>query len=170
MSAELIAAIAVQEERLVFERFDADLALEIGLDIRERVAAAGKAVVIDVRFWDRRLFWFAMPGTTMDNEDWVRRKVNAVRRFQKSTFRLGLEKGGQLLPAEAGPEAVAECVLAGGGFPLKVQGRGVRGGGDGFGAAAAGGPRGGGGGAGGGVGGAGGGGGAAGVKASDGKG
>jgi len=77
-----------------------------------------------VRFWDRRLFWFAMPGTTMDNEDWVRRKVNAVRRFQKSTFRLGLEKGARLLPPEAGPEAVAECVLAGGGFPLKVRGVG----------------------------------------------
>ena len=60
----------------------------------------------------------------MDNEDWVRRKVNAVRRFQKSTFRLGQERAAPLLPAEAGPEAVAECVLAGGGFPLKVRGVG----------------------------------------------
>jgi uncharacterized protein (UPF0303 family) len=124
MTAELIAAVAAQEERLVFERFDEGMALAIGLDIRERAAALEKAVVIDVRFWDRRLFWFAMPGTTMDNEDWVRRKVNAVRRFRKSTFRLGLEKGGKLLPPEAGPEAVAECVLAGGGFPLKVRGVG----------------------------------------------
>ena len=124
MTAEMIAAIAVQEERLVFERFDADMALEIGLDIRGRVAAMGKAAVVDVRFWDRRLFWFAMPGTTMDNEDWVRRKVNAVRRFHKSTFRLRHERGAMLLPAEAGPEAVADCVLAGGGFPLKIAGVG----------------------------------------------
>lgn len=124
MSAELIAAIARQEERLVFERFDADAALALGLDIRDRVAAQGRAVVIDVRFWDRRLFWFAMQGTTADNEDWVRRKVNAVRRFQKSTLRLGTEKGARLLPPEAGPEAVADCVLAGGGFPLKVRGVG----------------------------------------------
>ena len=94
MSAELIAAIAAQEERLVFERFDADRALEVGLDIRGRVAALGKAAVVDVRFWDRRLFWFAMPGTTMDNEDWVRRKVAAVRRFHKSTYRLGREREG----------------------------------------------------------------------------
>jgi uncharacterized protein (UPF0303 family) len=126
MSEDLIAAIAAQEERLVFERFDADLALEIGLDIRERVAALGKAVVVEVRFWDRRLFWFAMPGTTANNEDWVRRKVNAVRRFHKSSYRLGREreKTGRLLPAEFGPEAVAECVLAGGGFPLRVRGVG----------------------------------------------
>ena len=34
MSAELIAAIAAQEGRLVFEGFDADRALEVGLDIR----------------------------------------------------------------------------------------------------------------------------------------
>jgi uncharacterized protein (UPF0303 family) len=126
MTAELIARIAAQEERLVFERFDADLALAIGLDIRARVAAIGKAAVVDVRFWDRRLFWFAMPGTTVNNEDWVRRKVNAVRRFHKSTYRLGREREGtgRLLPAEFGPEAVAECVLAGGGFPLKVRGVG----------------------------------------------
>ncbi len=124
MTAEMIARIAAQEERLVFERFNADLALAIGLDLRERAAARGRPVVIDVRFWDRRLFWFAMPGTTMDNEDWVRRKVNAVRRFHKSTFRLGREKGARLLPAEAGPEAVADCVLAGGGFPLTVKGVG----------------------------------------------
>ena len=73
MSAELIAAIAAQEERLVFDGFDANRALEVGLDIRGRVAALGKAAVVDVRFWDRRLFWFAMPGTTMNTEDWVRR-------------------------------------------------------------------------------------------------
>ena len=124
MTAELIAAIAAQEERLVFERFDEGMALEIGLDIRGRVAAAGKAVVIDVRLWDRRLFWFAMAGTTVDNEDWVRRKVNAVRRYQKSTFRLKQERGTTLLPPDAGPEAVAECVLAGGAFPLKIRGIG----------------------------------------------
>ena len=102
MTAELIAAIAAQEERLVFERFDEGMALEIGLDIRGRVAAAGKAVVIDVRLWDRRLFWFAMAGTTADNEDWVRRKVNAVRRYQKSTFRLKQERGTTMLPPDAG--------------------------------------------------------------------
>jgi uncharacterized protein (UPF0303 family) len=124
MTAELVAAIAAQEERLVFERIDADLALAIGLDIRARVAAAGKGVVIDLRLWDRRLFWFAMPGTTASNEDWVRRKVNAVRQFQRSPYRLGQEKGGRLLPVEFGPEAVAECVLAGGGFPLFVRGVG----------------------------------------------
>jgi uncharacterized protein (UPF0303 family) len=124
MSAELIARVAAQEERLVFERFDEEAALALGLDIRQRVAAQGRAVVIEVRTWERRLFWLAMAGTTADNEDWVRRKVNAVRRFGKSSFRLGLEKGGKLLPPEAGPEAVAECVLAGGGFPLKLRGLG----------------------------------------------
>ena len=100
-------------------------ALEVGLDIRGRVAALGKAVVVDVRFWDRRLFWFAMPGTTMDNEDWVRRKVEAVRRFHEEHLPAGAGGGDRrLLPPEAGPEAVAECVLAGGGFPLKVRGVG----------------------------------------------
>ena len=42
MTAELIAAIAAQEERLVFERFDADLALAIGLDIRGAGGGGGQ--------------------------------------------------------------------------------------------------------------------------------
>ena len=42
MTAELIAAIAAQEERLVFERFDADLALAIGLDIRGAGGGGGE--------------------------------------------------------------------------------------------------------------------------------
>ena len=116
MTAELIAAIAVQEERLVFERFDADMALEIGLDIRGRVAALGKAVVVDVRFWDRRLFWFAMPGTTMDNEDWVRRKVNAVRRFHKSTFRLRQERGASCCRPRRGRRRWRTACWRGAGF------------------------------------------------------
>lgn len=124
MTAELIAAVAAQEGRLVFGGFDEEAALALGLDIRRRAAAAGKAVVVDVRFWDRRLFWSAMAGTTADNEDWVRRKINAVRRFHKSSFRLGLERGAKVLPPEAGPEAVAECALAGGSFPLRVRGVG----------------------------------------------
>jgi uncharacterized protein (UPF0303 family) len=120
-----IERIADQEGRLIFDRFDEDVALAIGLDIRARVAAMGGAAAIDIRLWDRRLFWSAMPGTSADNEDWVERKSNAVRRFHKSTYRMVLERGGErLLPERYGAEAVASCILAGGSFPVKVRGVG----------------------------------------------
>jgi uncharacterized protein (UPF0303 family) len=124
-AGDVVDRIAAQEARLVFERFDEEAALALGLDIKARVAAMGKSAVIDVRLWDRRLFWFAMAGTTSDNETWVERKVSAVRRFHKSTYRIQHERAGaKLLPETHGPEAVGSCVFAGGGFPLNVRGIG----------------------------------------------
>lgn len=121
-----IETIIRQEQELVFNGFDEDRAMRVALDIRERVVALGKSAAIDVRLWDRRMFWFSMPGLTGDNEDWVRRKANVVQRFHKSTYRLVLEGFGneRLLPKVWGLPA-ADYVLAGGGFPLRVSGIGV---------------------------------------------
>jgi uncharacterized protein (UPF0303 family) len=78
MSAELIAATTVQEKQL-------------GLDTRDRVAALGKAEVIEVRFWARRLLRFAMPGTAANNEDGGAAESERGRRFHKSSYRLARE-------------------------------------------------------------------------------
>ena len=52
----------------------------------------GNTIVADVRTWDRPLFYMALPGTTGDNPNWVRRKANVVQSFMKSTYRVVLEK------------------------------------------------------------------------------
>lgn len=75
MSSQDIARIIEQEKQLVFKRFDAEAALALGLDIKKRIEAQGKAVSIDIRLWDRCLFAFAMNGTTADNQEWMRRKI-----------------------------------------------------------------------------------------------
>jgi uncharacterized protein (UPF0303 family) len=82
--------------------------------------------VVDVRTFDRPLFYVALPGSTADNANWARRKFNVVRHFLCSTYRLVLEqkspdrafKTGLGLP-------VTDYVLAGGGFPVTVEGAGV---------------------------------------------
>ncbi len=126
MSASNIAKIIEQERALVFDGFDEARAFEIGSAIRKRALAGKMPVVIEIRFWDRLLFYAALPGSTAHNTEWVRRKMNVVRTFHKSTYHLVLRedrpdrtfKPGAALPAE-------DYVLAGGGFPINVKGVGV---------------------------------------------
>lgn len=113
-----------QERVLVLPALDEHIAFEIGALVRERAVAQGLALVCDVRTWDRQLFFTATPGTTADNSEWVRRKINVVRRFHKASYRLLLERNHEMLPESFGADP-ADYVLAGGGFPLRVDGAGV---------------------------------------------
>lgn len=123
------ASIADQEERLVFDRFDEARAFEIGSLIRERGLAENMPIVIEIRFWDRLLFYAALPGSTSNNTEWVRRKLNVVKMFHKSTYRMVLEeqRPDRTFKPGAGLD-IANYVLAGGGFPIRVKGVGVVGG------------------------------------------
>jgi len=124
--AEDIKRISEQERRLVFEVFDEATAFDLGSLVRDRAVRQELGIVIDIRTWDRPLFYAAMPGSTGSNADWARRKVNTVRMFLKSTYRLGLEQSREdkTFPPGHGL-APSEFVLAGGGFPIAVKGAGV---------------------------------------------
>ncbi|GLQ54609.1 heme-degrading domain-containing protein [Devosia nitrariae] len=123
--ADDIAFIREQERALVLPALDEHTAFEIGGLVRERAVAEGLVLICDLRTWDRQLFFTATPGTTADNSEWVRRKINVVRRFHKASYRLLLERNNEtLLPASFGADP-ANYVLAGGGFPLRVDGAGV---------------------------------------------
>lgn len=126
MSAADIAKITEQEAALVFDRFDEAAAFEIGALMRERGLAEKLPIVIEVRFWDRLLFYAALPGSTGSNADWVRRKLNTVKMFQKSTYRLTLEHEStdRMFRPGFGLSA-SEYVLVGGGFPIRLKGVGV---------------------------------------------
>ncbi|CCG99690.1 protein of unknown function DUF336 [Fibrella aestuarina BUZ 2] len=86
-----LAQIAHQEAQLQFDTFDADTAWQLGTLLKEAVAARHKAVSIEIRLVGQPLFFYAMPGTTPDNDDWIRRKRNVVERFHRSSYAMGLE-------------------------------------------------------------------------------
>jgi uncharacterized protein (UPF0303 family) len=115
-----------QETQLVFEHFDEHVAFDIGAALRERGKRESLTMVVDIRLWDRPLFFAALPGATVDNAEWVRRKSNSVRQLHKSTYRLVLEKtfDDRVFPVSRALDA-KDFVLAGGGFPIKVKGIGV---------------------------------------------
>ncbi len=123
--AEDIAKIIEQEQGLVFSHFDEATAFSIGSRVRERAIAEKLPLVVDVRLWDRPLFYCAMPGTSGDNPHWVRRKVNTVQRLLRSSYRVVLEQAREdrTFAPSRGLDP-ADFVLAGGGFPIRVKGIG----------------------------------------------
>ena len=121
-AAEDIARIAEQERALVFSRFDEAAAFEIGAAIRADGLARRYPIIVDIQLWDRPLFYAALPGSTATNANWARRKRNVVRMIGKSTYRLVLEKNRPdrtFAPGEGLDPA--DYVLAGGGFPIRVE-------------------------------------------------
>ena len=83
--------IALQERELVLPRLDAQVAWELGVRLRSLAEVHGHAVVIDVRRFGQPLFYTALEGTTPDNVEWVRRKINVVARFHSSSYAVGLK-------------------------------------------------------------------------------
>jgi uncharacterized protein (UPF0303 family) len=121
-----LQSIAAQEKALVFPRFDAARAWQLGAYLREIATARGLALAIDVRTFGQPLFFSALDGATPDNIDWVRRKSNVVAHFRRSSYAIGLrmQQAGTTLADKHGLP-VSEYAPHGGAFPLTVAGAGV---------------------------------------------
>ncbi len=117
--------IARQEERLQFGHFDAREAWIVGARIKTLAEGRHQQVAIEIGLFGQRLFFYAMPGTTPDNAEWIRRKANVVARFQRSSYAIGrrLEQQGQSLEGRWGL-VTADYAAKGGAFPLVLAGTG----------------------------------------------
>jgi uncharacterized protein (UPF0303 family) len=125
-ASEDILKIEHQEAVLRFKKFDEADAWALGAQMRESAAARKLTLVINIHLGNRQMFYACMPGTSPDNETWVKRKINSVMRFHKSSYRLGREtaaKGGGF-DASRGID-LSEYTNAGGSFPIHIIGTGV---------------------------------------------
>ncbi len=117
-----IEHLLLQEQHLRFATLDFDDCWALGSRIREVAQARGLPIAIGVELNGQQIFFSALPGTTADNSEWMRRKLNVVRRFQTSTYlvqrQLALKD--TTLP-ERSAAAHADYAAAGGGFPLKLE-------------------------------------------------
>ncbi len=121
-----IARIARQEEALRFAKFDEADAWALGFAMRKAAQERNLPFVIDIRIGNRPLFYTALPGTSPDNWNWVRRKVNTVMHFHKSSYRVGREHDlqGKKFEASRGLDPM-EYAPNGGSFPIHIAGTGV---------------------------------------------
>jgi uncharacterized protein (UPF0303 family) len=123
---EDLKRLAIQEECLQFEAFNAETAFEVGTRLKALIESMGKKAAFDIQLAGHPLFFYAMPGTTPDNVDWIRRKRNVVMRFHKSSyaFSLNVQKNGHSLTERFGA-GTDQLILSGGGFPIRLRGSSV---------------------------------------------
>ena len=118
--------IMEQEERLQFEKFDNETAWEIGCMLVEMARERKHAVAIDITRCRQQLFHAAMPGSAVDNDCWLRRKVNTVYNFGYSSLIVEAqvkESGESLMESRGLPND--QYAASGGAFPVKIKGVGM---------------------------------------------
>jgi len=123
--AEDIRRIALQEERLQFDRFGLSEAWAVGLALKAVGEAGRLPIVVDIRLATMKLLAFACPGARPDNFDWARRKRNVVLRFHRSSYAIGLKlalEGRTFADLGALPER--DYAAHGGAVPIFVAGTG----------------------------------------------
>ncbi len=122
----LLQTLLLQETEFQFTSFTNETALELGMALLEAAKSRGKAVTIDITRYGQQLFHYAMSGTSADNDEWVKRKSNVVRRFGHSSYYVGisLKNAGQTMQEKyLLPES--EYAAHGGSFPLLIRNVGV---------------------------------------------
>ncbi|ETT35369.1 hypothetical protein C161_16979 [Paenibacillus sp. FSL R5-192] len=124
-TTEKLKEMQQEEKDLVFDTFDSEMALNLGLHLVEEAKRRSQAVTIDITLEGHRLFLHAMEGTHPDNEDWIRRKNNVVNHFSSSSWHtaLRLRSENQTLEQDFNLPA-SDYVLAGGAFPLILENEG----------------------------------------------
>jgi uncharacterized protein (UPF0303 family) len=117
--------IALQEKILQFKHFDSAAAWAVGTALKAAAEKRQIPVVIDIQLHGFPLFSYAMPGTTPDNWDWIRRKRNTVTRYHRSSYAIGLkhERDHTTLTGSTGLE-LKDYATHGGCFPILLAGTG----------------------------------------------
>ncbi|OAG72288.1 hypothetical protein A0J51_02556 [Gluconobacter japonicus] len=124
--ADDLSMIAQQERELAFAKFDEANAWQLGQFLQEWGQTNRAPIAIDVRTFNRPLFFAALPGSTPDNTDWIRRKCNVVDRYRRSSYAIGLEmkaKGATLEERYGLP--LLDYAPYGGAFPIVLDKTGV---------------------------------------------
>lgn len=85
----LLEQLLLEEQQLQFTSFNEDSAWQIGSWLVEHAIKNKLPITIDICRGDHQLFHASRPGSSADNDEWVKRKVRLVKRFGHSSFYMG---------------------------------------------------------------------------------
>jgi uncharacterized protein (UPF0303 family) len=124
--ADILKQLLEEEQELQFANFDEATAWQIGSGMVEQCMKDGLPVTIDITRGERQLFHASLRGASADNDEWVKRKVRLVYRFEHSSFYIGqlLKNKGKSIE-ESYLLSEREYAPHGGCFPVIVKGTGV---------------------------------------------
>ena len=123
---DLLKQLLQEEQELQFTRFNETTAWQLGTQMVEHAMHENLPITIDITRGQHQLFHASMPGTSADNDEWVKRKVRLVNRFGHSSFYMGQLlkcKGKSIEQNYLIPES--EFAAHGGCFPIIVKETGM---------------------------------------------
>lgn len=123
---DILKQLLQEEQDLQFTKFNEDDAWKLGSQLVETARGRNLSVTIDIRRGAHQLFHASLPGTSPDNDEWVKRKVRLVYRCGHSSFYVG-----QLLKSKG--KTIEQSYLVsegryaphGGCFPIHVKNTGI---------------------------------------------
>jgi uncharacterized protein (UPF0303 family) len=121
-----LAALLLEEERLVFSSFNHETAWLVGAQMRTAALDAELPLAIAIRLHGQRFFHAALPGSSANNDLWLERKCAVVELFGHSSYYVG-----RLTRAEGTEDFnsahrldPAKYAAHGGAFPIFIRGAG----------------------------------------------
>jgi uncharacterized protein (UPF0303 family) len=85
-----LADLDLEHRTLIFQEFNSNIALEIGLLLVNQARAEQKSITVDITMGSHQLFHCALEGTTDENDQWVIRKNRVAIKFQKSSYYISM--------------------------------------------------------------------------------
>jgi uncharacterized protein (UPF0303 family) len=85
-----LADLDLEHRTLIFQEFNSNIALEIGLILVNQARAEQKSITVDITMGSHQLFHCALEGTTDENDQWVIRKNRVAIKFQKSSYYISM--------------------------------------------------------------------------------
>jgi uncharacterized protein (UPF0303 family) len=123
---EILSQLLLEEKQLQFVHFNEDTAWKIGCWLVEYATQNELPITIDIQRGEQQLFHASRPGTSADNDEWVKRKVRLVNRFGHSSFYIGqalIKEGLSIEEKFLLPES--EFAPHGGCFPIIIKDTGI---------------------------------------------
>lgn len=123
---DILKQLLQEEQELQFTSFNETTAWQIGNQFVATALKAKLPVTIDITRGEHQLFHVSLPGTSADNDEWIKRKVRLVNRFGHSSFYMGqlLKSKGKSLE-ESYLISASEFAPHGGCFPILIKGTGM---------------------------------------------
>jgi uncharacterized protein (UPF0303 family) len=123
---DILKQLLQQEQELQFTSFNESTAWQIGCRLVERAQKEMLPITVDITRGSHQLFHASLQGTSADNDEWIKRKVRLVYRFEHSSFYMGqlLKSKGKRLE-EAYLISESDYAPHGGCFPIIVKNTGM---------------------------------------------
>lgn len=121
-----LTTLLKEEEELQLKGFSNRTAWEIGCMAAEMAYGEKLPIAINIDRYGQTLFQSALPGTSLDNDEWIVGKKRVVYHFQHSSFYMSRSfiESGKNLKNESFLDP-ATYRLKGGAFPLMVKDCGI---------------------------------------------